>query len=192
MTKKPERKQLHAWVDLEIKERLEQWKLDHKSTYSEILNEALASYFSMTPEAKYFAALDAKMEQMEAKIDHLADALSSQKCTIEKISTNSAQKVERSKQVDHVEEVETKEEVSRRVEELERAKQQARQKAQRAKLAKQRAAKAKQDELRVQRAEKARQAQLAEELEQDKTSEIRASDLPKPSRIIQRKSRQKD
>jgi len=164
VTKKPERKQLHAWVDLEIKERLEQWKSDHKSTYSEILNEALASYFSMTPEAKYFAALDSKMEQMEAKIDRLADALSSQKSTIEKISTDSVQKVERIKQVDIVEEVETKEEVSRYAKEL---KQQA-----------------KQNDLRAK--------QRAERAEQDKTFGIRKSDLPKPSRTIDRSRHQKN
>ena len=172
MTKKPERKQLHAWISIEIKERLEQWKSDHKSTYSEILDEALASYFSMTPEAKYFSALDAKMEQMEAsrkrmetKIDRLVDALSSRSNLGEEIAPVPAPKVDPIKQVDLVEEVESKEEVLRHAKELERAKQQA------------------QHELQAQRTEKARQAQRAKELEQDVTAEM---PVPKPPRKIHR------
>lgn len=60
---RPGQKQLHAWVSIELKTRLELWSKQHETTYTKIITEALNRHFEEITDDDKINARIAHIEQ---------------------------------------------------------------------------------------------------------------------------------
>lgn len=65
-------KQLHAWISDELKARLEAWRDEQQTTYTDILTEALEAHFD---KAQAEAGLADRVARVERKLDRVLELL---------------------------------------------------------------------------------------------------------------------
>ena len=65
-------KQLHAWISDELKARLEAWRDEQQTTYTDILTEALEAHFD---KAQAEVGLAERVARVERKLDRVLELL---------------------------------------------------------------------------------------------------------------------
>lgn len=71
-TRRPGQKQLHAWIPEELKSRLEKWRDEHETTYTDIITEALEAHFQKEPEDD---DLPGRMSRVEVQLGRVLELL---------------------------------------------------------------------------------------------------------------------
>jgi len=71
-TKRPGQKQLHAWISEELKARLEEFRDEHETTYTDIITEALEAHFQKEPEED---DIPARMSRVESQLGRVLELL---------------------------------------------------------------------------------------------------------------------
>jgi len=71
-TRRPGQKQLHAWIPEELKARLETWRDEHETTYTDIITEALEAHFQKEPDDD---DLPGRMSRVEAQLGRVLELL---------------------------------------------------------------------------------------------------------------------